>query len=180
MQNKSRAFTLIELLVVVLIIGILAAVAVPQYTTAVNKSRFANLRSVAMSFVSAAQVYKLANGNWPDNFEDLGVNLPGGFEITNPSYYGSVHYTCGQNDQLFCCLFPKAGTANPMITCSQKDESFAYAYFLDHLKAYCIADPDKADALKLCQSVTGKKNGNGGWSHYTPTGAKTGHYYSAF
>ena len=75
MQNKSRAFTLIELLVVVLIIGILAAVAVPQYQKAVEKARAAEALTILDGIYQAAQVYYLANGTYPTKFDDLEVGM---------------------------------------------------------------------------------------------------------
>ena len=73
---KNRAFTLIELLVVVLIIGILAAIALPQYQKAVEKSRATQGITMLKSVYQAAQVYYLANGTWPESFDDLDVQVP--------------------------------------------------------------------------------------------------------
>lgn len=80
-SNKSkisckRGFTLIELLVVVLIIGILAAVAVPQYQKAVEKSRATQALTLLKSTWQAAQSYYLSQGTWPTNFNQLSVELP--------------------------------------------------------------------------------------------------------
>lgn len=60
-KNKG-AFTLIELLVVVLIIGILSAIALPQYRRAVEKSRMAEALQIAGSLTKAVDLYVLENG----------------------------------------------------------------------------------------------------------------------
>ena len=76
MTTKTKAFTLIELLVVVLIIGILAAIALPQYTKAVERSKSAQALTMLKSIYQAAEEYYLANGTWPTKFADLSVAPP--------------------------------------------------------------------------------------------------------
>ncbi|WP_428049607.1 type IV pilin protein [Candidatus Avelusimicrobium caledoniensis] len=73
---NNSAFTLIELLVVVLIIGILAAVALPQYQKAVEKSRAAQVLPLLKSVYNAAEAYYLANGKAASSFDDLSVDIP--------------------------------------------------------------------------------------------------------
>ncbi len=78
--KMKKGFTLIELLVVVLIIGILSAVALPQYTKAVMKSRYANLKTLVHSVAQGAEVYYMANGEYPTRIDELDIEI-GGSEV---------------------------------------------------------------------------------------------------
>lgn len=73
----KRGFTLIELLVVVLIIGILAGVALPQYEKAVMKSRYSNLMATVNALGAAEETYYMANGRYTNDFEALDVSSGG-------------------------------------------------------------------------------------------------------
>ncbi len=77
MKKSKKGFTLIELLVVVLIIGILAAIAVPQYQKAVGKTRAAEALSIIKSLKPAIDEYILANGTMPKSFYDLSLSPSG-------------------------------------------------------------------------------------------------------
>ncbi len=72
----KRAFTLIELLVVVLIIGILSAVALPQYQKAVNKTRLMESLIQGRALMTAQREFMMANGTFATDLSMLSIETP--------------------------------------------------------------------------------------------------------
>ena len=86
-MKNSHAFTLIELLVVVLIIGILAAVALPQYQKAVDRAHLASYIKLSTQIRDAQNVYFWEHGTYAGNLANLDLN------INLADYCQSVHNT---------------------------------------------------------------------------------------
>ena len=93
-MRQKKGFTLIELLVVVLIIGILAAVALPQYEKAVLKSRINSIWPLLRGIKTAQETYFMANGTYTDDLSLLDITVPKG-DLRSNSAVGQEDYKNG-------------------------------------------------------------------------------------
>ncbi len=59
MTRRNRGFTLVEILIVVIILGILAAIVIPQFTEASNEARFSSVMSDLQTTRSQIELYKI-------------------------------------------------------------------------------------------------------------------------
>lgn len=94
--NKGRfcskaAFALIEWLVVVLIIGILAEVAVPQYRIAVMKSRMIKYIVTLKEIVKAEDIYYLDNGQYTRNLSELDIEVPEYYDFHQSGWFSAYN-----------------------------------------------------------------------------------------
>ena len=115
MKNNSAAkksgFTLIELLVVVLIIGILAAIALPQYRKAVNKSKASQAYVTGKALLKAQQVFYQAYGYYTDDMNLLDINQPYTSWAVETCCAGKTYYAGDFN----IALRPAATTHNALV-----------------------------------------------------------------
>lgn len=177
MITNKNGFTLIELLVVVLIIGILAGIALPQYQIAVTKSKVASILPLLRAWTDAMQVYELGHdsmcpdGECPDG-EVLGVNWPADWTGLDDTPCGSS-LIC-HNDYWECAAISCSnGVCSNFVDCTHyfdfPDDSFSVGTSSIHAvesarnKLTCEAMGTKSD--RLCNSI-GRLVQNGDWNTY--------------
>ncbi|MBR3631936.1 MAG: prepilin-type N-terminal cleavage/methylation domain-containing protein [Elusimicrobiaceae bacterium] len=148
-MNNKKAFTLIELLVVVLIIGILSAIALPQYQKAVIKSRFAETMINLKTISEADDVCHLETGEEYCAMKDLGVSIgeqsawegcstaEGGVFETDKFFYCASWSVAGypsaqyKNEDICLCYHDNQVFLGESAGCWGEDPSMNYASLLN-------------------------------------------------
>lgn len=165
----KKGFTLIELLVVVLIIGILSAVALPQYQVAVMKTRLLSQTPLLKAIKESQERYYLENGEYSFKLANLDIGIPGECEIVSKeenSCFCNAAWRIDNHSQQEAALGSLSATYCPTSdgtynNCLQKAKlkiTFYYRHssYPDKIECHPLTAYDSSGiAAKVCKSMRG-------------------------
>lgn len=140
-MNKI-GFTLIELLVVVMIIGVLSAIALPQYKRTVERSRAAEAFVLGRHLAQAEELYYLSNGEYTNDWSLIAEEQP------SSAFFQYVLDSSAYN-----------------IRISRIDGGYHLRFFMQHVsspyagKYLCVARASSKVGTDVCRSMSGFDTG---------------------
>ncbi len=145
----DQGFTLIELLVVVLIIGILSAVALPQYQTAVERSRAMEALTQMSAIRSAMERYHSQHEAWPTSFDQLDVDIPEVDVNACSSRHGGKNFCISFSGSTITATRRRNTHSYTLTTTITENSNGTYS-----AQRACNGGSD-AEAVSYCNAITG-------------------------
>ena len=154
--NRS-GFTLVELLIVVIILGVIAAIAIPQFTSSTEDAKLSSLDMTLSEMRNAIEMY----------YHQHGANYPGAKKHTD----GAAVATAAEAATAFVNQLTLYSSATG-VTAVTKDATYKYG---PYIKKSMPSNPYNSLATVVCDitvdDITSTASGGtGGWKFYTKTG----------
>ena len=153
--TATAGFTLIELLVVVLIIGILAAVAVPQYEKVVEKTRAMEAVGLVRSVRQAQELYYMQNSRYASSLDSLTLSFPKSLAKNfnwAPEELQYGRFAISRSAEKYFYVIVASGDFRGV-----------------HLpgKIYCAAQPSNQKAVEICSEIgASEEDSDGSWRRF--------------
>ena len=111
-MRNSKGFTLIELLIVVVIIGILAAIAIPKFASTKEKAYIASMKADLRNLVTAQESYFADNVTYTSTMGNLSYSMSAGNTVSVTGATGTGWSATAKNNGTTktCGIFVGAGT----------------------------------------------------------------------